>query len=265
MGRNLSGSRESSTFGGRFLSKGQWFGRSRSRRGDFSGDTLNSLLVLNMLCFQSCLDDEFEYVSSMVWNHQCQFWRFGEQKWPSGHQVKKRPVRWFLGDPGMYKGFDLAVRTMKPKERAIFEARELEPVVGVGSQLLYVFLVVVVVVVLVVVILFFYTFSDLFLSLFLFAFMLLGKTTMSSAKNIWIQQGKGIENRSKKDPELPFGLLFFFADSSREAWDDGCFEVDQPMLAASVEKFYEVQSLRTNGLGTGTASGVLYNWKWLKM
>lgn len=36
-------------------------------------------------------------------------------------KVKKRPVRWFLGDPGMYKGFDLAVRTMKPKERAIFE------------------------------------------------------------------------------------------------------------------------------------------------
>lgn len=37
-------------------------------------------------------------------------------------KVKKRPVRWFLGDPGMYKGFDLAVRTMKPQERAIFEA-----------------------------------------------------------------------------------------------------------------------------------------------
>lgn len=36
-------------------------------------------------------------------------------------KVKKRPVRWFLGDPGMYKGFDLAVRTMKPKERALFE------------------------------------------------------------------------------------------------------------------------------------------------
>lgn len=36
-------------------------------------------------------------------------------------KVKKRPVRWFLGDPGMYKGFDLAARTMKPGERALFE------------------------------------------------------------------------------------------------------------------------------------------------
>jgi len=36
-------------------------------------------------------------------------------------KVKKRPVRWYLGDPGMYKGFDLAARTMKPGERAIFE------------------------------------------------------------------------------------------------------------------------------------------------
>lgn len=36
-------------------------------------------------------------------------------------KVKKRPVRWYLGDPGMYKGFDLAVRTMKPGERALFE------------------------------------------------------------------------------------------------------------------------------------------------
>mmetsp|Transcript_81808 Transcript_81808/g.213385 ORF Transcript_81808/g.213385 Transcript_81808/m.213385 type:complete len:696 (+) Transcript_81808:3-2090(+) len=36
-------------------------------------------------------------------------------------KVKKRPVRWYLGDPGMYKGFDLAVRSMKPKERALFE------------------------------------------------------------------------------------------------------------------------------------------------
>eukprot|EP00931_Biecheleriopsis_adriatica_P115095 TRINITY_DN90932_c0_g1_i1.p1 TRINITY_DN90932_c0_g1~~TRINITY_DN90932_c0_g1_i1.p1 ORF type:complete len:668 (-),score=195.74 TRINITY_DN90932_c0_g1_i1:55-2058(-) len=36
-------------------------------------------------------------------------------------KVKKRPVRWYIGDPGMYKGFDLAVRTMKPGERAVFE------------------------------------------------------------------------------------------------------------------------------------------------
>lgn len=36
-------------------------------------------------------------------------------------KVKKRPVRWRVGDPGMYKGFDIAVRTMKPGERAIFE------------------------------------------------------------------------------------------------------------------------------------------------
>jgi len=36
-------------------------------------------------------------------------------------KVKKRPVRWYVGDPGMYKGFDLAVRTMKPGERALFE------------------------------------------------------------------------------------------------------------------------------------------------
>jgi len=36
-------------------------------------------------------------------------------------KVKKRPVRWYLGDPGMYKGFDLAARTMKLKERALFE------------------------------------------------------------------------------------------------------------------------------------------------
>lgn len=36
-------------------------------------------------------------------------------------KVKKRPVRWYLGDPGMYKGFDLAARTMKPGERALFE------------------------------------------------------------------------------------------------------------------------------------------------
>lgn len=36
-------------------------------------------------------------------------------------KVKKKPVRWVLGDPGMYKGFDLAVRTMKFKERALFE------------------------------------------------------------------------------------------------------------------------------------------------
>jgi len=36
-------------------------------------------------------------------------------------KVKKRPVRWYLGDPGMYKGFDLAVRSMKPTERALFE------------------------------------------------------------------------------------------------------------------------------------------------
>lgn len=36
-------------------------------------------------------------------------------------KVKKRPVRWYLGDPGMYKGFDVAVRSMKPQERAIFE------------------------------------------------------------------------------------------------------------------------------------------------
>lgn len=36
-------------------------------------------------------------------------------------KVKKRPVRWHLGDPGMYRGFDLAVRTMKVGERALFE------------------------------------------------------------------------------------------------------------------------------------------------
>ncbi|CAE8598021.1 unnamed protein product, partial [Polarella glacialis] len=36
-------------------------------------------------------------------------------------KVKKRPVRWYLGDPGMYEGFDLAARTMKPGERALFE------------------------------------------------------------------------------------------------------------------------------------------------
>lgn len=36
-------------------------------------------------------------------------------------KVKKRPVRWHLGDEGMYKGFDLAVQSMKPKERSIFE------------------------------------------------------------------------------------------------------------------------------------------------
>lgn len=36
-------------------------------------------------------------------------------------KVKKKPVRWALGDPGMYKGFDLSVRTMKYKERALFE------------------------------------------------------------------------------------------------------------------------------------------------
>jgi len=36
-------------------------------------------------------------------------------------KVKKKPVRWALGDPGMYKGFDLAVRAMKIKEQAIFE------------------------------------------------------------------------------------------------------------------------------------------------
>jgi len=36
-------------------------------------------------------------------------------------KVKKKPVRWALGDPGMYKGFDLAVRTLKYKERAVFE------------------------------------------------------------------------------------------------------------------------------------------------
>uniref|UniRef100_A0A7S4W9P5 Peptidylprolyl isomerase n=1 Tax=Alexandrium monilatum TaxID=311494 RepID=A0A7S4W9P5_9DINO len=36
-------------------------------------------------------------------------------------KVKKRPVRWYLGDPGMYKGFDLAVRTMKSGEKALFE------------------------------------------------------------------------------------------------------------------------------------------------
>lgn len=36
-------------------------------------------------------------------------------------KVKKKPVRWALGDPGMYKGFDLAVRTMKVQEKALFE------------------------------------------------------------------------------------------------------------------------------------------------
>lgn len=36
-------------------------------------------------------------------------------------KIKKRPVRWYIGDPGMYKGFDLAVRTMKQGERALFE------------------------------------------------------------------------------------------------------------------------------------------------
>mmetsp|Transcript_29069 Transcript_29069/g.66863 ORF Transcript_29069/g.66863 Transcript_29069/m.66863 type:complete len:677 (-) Transcript_29069:30-2060(-) len=36
-------------------------------------------------------------------------------------KVKKRPVRWYLGDPGMYRGLDLAARTMKPGERALFE------------------------------------------------------------------------------------------------------------------------------------------------
>mmetsp|Transcript_82340 Transcript_82340/g.233265 ORF Transcript_82340/g.233265 Transcript_82340/m.233265 type:complete len:679 (-) Transcript_82340:97-2133(-) len=36
-------------------------------------------------------------------------------------KVKKRPVRWYLGDPGMYKGFDIAARAMKPMERALFE------------------------------------------------------------------------------------------------------------------------------------------------
>jgi len=48
------------------------------------------------------------------------------------NKVKKRPVRWYLGDPGMYKGFDLAVRTMKPQERALFEVDQpmLAPSVG---------------------------------------------------------------------------------------------------------------------------------------
>lgn len=36
-------------------------------------------------------------------------------------KVKKKPVRWAVGDPGMYKGFDLAVRTLKVNEKAIFE------------------------------------------------------------------------------------------------------------------------------------------------
>lgn len=36
-------------------------------------------------------------------------------------KVKKKPVRWSLGEPGMYKGFDLAVRTMKVNEKATFE------------------------------------------------------------------------------------------------------------------------------------------------
>jgi hypothetical protein len=36
-------------------------------------------------------------------------------------KVKKKPVRWAIGDPGMYKGFDLAVRTMKVQEKALFE------------------------------------------------------------------------------------------------------------------------------------------------
>lgn len=36
-------------------------------------------------------------------------------------KVKKRPVRWYVGDPGMYKGFDLAIRSMRPKEKALFE------------------------------------------------------------------------------------------------------------------------------------------------
>jgi len=36
-------------------------------------------------------------------------------------KVKKRPVRWYIGDPGMYKGLDIAVRTMKPAERSLFE------------------------------------------------------------------------------------------------------------------------------------------------
>eukprot|EP00405_Crypthecodinium_cohnii_P035216 CAMPEP_0206528896 /NCGR_PEP_ID=MMETSP0325_2-20121206/2262_1 /ASSEMBLY_ACC=CAM_ASM_000347 /TAXON_ID=2866 /ORGANISM="Crypthecodinium cohnii, Strain Seligo" /LENGTH=675 /DNA_ID=CAMNT_0054024675 /DNA_START=48 /DNA_END=2072 /DNA_ORIENTATION=- len=36
-------------------------------------------------------------------------------------KVKKRPVRWFLGDPGIYKGFDLAVQSMSVKEKALFE------------------------------------------------------------------------------------------------------------------------------------------------
>lgn len=36
-------------------------------------------------------------------------------------KVKKRPVRWHLGDEGMYKGFDKAVQSMKHKERSVFE------------------------------------------------------------------------------------------------------------------------------------------------
>jgi len=36
-------------------------------------------------------------------------------------KVKKRPVRWYVGDPGMYNGFDLAVRSMRVGERSVFE------------------------------------------------------------------------------------------------------------------------------------------------
>lgn len=36
-------------------------------------------------------------------------------------RVKKRPVRWHLGDPGMCAGFDIAVRSMKVGEKALFE------------------------------------------------------------------------------------------------------------------------------------------------
>ena len=50
-------------------------------------------------------------------------------------KVKKRPVRWFLGDPGMYKGLDLAVRTMKPKERAVFEVDQ--PMLSASVETFY--------------------------------------------------------------------------------------------------------------------------------
>ncbi|CAK0816283.1 unnamed protein product, partial [Prorocentrum cordatum] len=49
--------------------------------------------------------------------------------------VKKGPVRWRLGDPGMYRGLDLAVRTMKPGERTLFEVDQ--PMLGPSVEAFY--------------------------------------------------------------------------------------------------------------------------------